>query len=47
MKLLELYRQGMTDREIAAAVGCCLDSVQKWRQEQGLAPNRGKKEETK
>ena len=47
VKLLELYRQGKTDREIAAAIGCCLDSVRVWRKECALDANRGKKEESR
>ena len=47
VKLLKLYMLGMTDREIAEAVGCCLDSVRVWRKECALDANRGKKEDAK
>lgn len=43
--MLKLYMLGMTDEEIAAEAGCCVDSVRHWRGEQGLEANRRTKED--
>lgn len=37
--MLELYRQGLSDPEIARRVGCTASNVYKWRKSNGLEPN--------
>ena len=37
--MLELYRQGLSDPEIARRVGCTASNVFKWRKTNGLEPN--------
>lgn len=38
-QMLTLYDQGKSDGEIAEAVGCAKDTVQKWRRRKCLTPN--------
>ena len=37
--MLELYRQGLSDPQIARKVGCTACNVYKWRKNNGLPPN--------
>ena len=37
--MLELYRQGLSDPQIARKVGCTACNVYKWRKTNGLPPN--------
>lgn len=39
----ELYRQGMTDREISETLKVTKSAVQQWRKKRGLLPNKKKK----
>lgn len=41
-KIREFYDKGLTDREIVAAVGCGISTVEKWRYKNGLRINAGK-----
>ena len=41
-RMLELYRQGMNDREISRDIGCDPTTVQKWRRMNGLTAQRPK-----
>ena len=38
-KMLELYERGLTDREIALAIGCVSDTVGAFRKRNGLPSN--------
>lgn len=44
-KLLELYNQGLLDKEIAKAMDCTLKSVVNWRKRRGLPANTPPAEE--
>ena len=44
---LELYKQGLTDAEIAQKVGVHLTTIYEWRRKQGIPPNRKKKPVTR
>ena len=39
---LELYRQGLTDREIAQRVYVCVPAVRAWRKSRGLPGRSGR-----
>lgn len=41
-KMEELYRKGLTDKELAAAMGCTAGGVSGWRSRRGLPPNNGR-----
>ena len=38
-KAMELYKQGCTDKEIAAGIGCKKETIQLWRRKHNLKPN--------
>lgn len=40
---LELYRQGLNDREIAERVGVSTVAIAQWRHRRGLPPNKHKR----
>lgn len=44
---LELYKQGLTDAEIAQKVGVHPITIYEWRRKQGIPPNRKKKPVTR
>ena len=45
-KMEELYRKGLTDSEIAAAVGCSPSGVRSWRERKDLPRNFGMEVQT-
>lgn len=44
VKCLELYGEGMTDRQLAEKMGVKTDTARKWRKARNLPPNGGKRE---
>ena len=42
-KRIDLYKQGLTDKEIAAKCFVCKDAIFYWRKKRGLPPNGNRK----
>lgn len=43
-RYMELYKQGLTDRQIAEKTGATINAVANWRQRKKLPPNKARKE---
>lgn len=44
VRYMELYKQGLTDRQIAEKAGSNINAVANWRQRKRLLPNKARKE---
>lgn len=43
VRYMELYRKGLTDRQISEETGASIFAVANWRQRNNLSPNKAKK----